>query len=253
MELDLQERVVIVTGASGGIGAAIARAYGREGAAVTVAYHRNRDAADKVVAEVIEAGGQAVASPHDLADSDAGHALAEATLAAFGRIDVLVNNAVQWPRRGPGSAGMETVPDDDWVQTLRVNIEGPVRAVRAVLPTMRAAGFGRLVHVSSNIALDGMQGSVYYGAAKAALHGMNRSLAWEVGDDGILTNVVLPGLTWTDRAAQMIPAEAAEQERRRTPKGALNSPEDVAALVVFLGSPANSGLTGEAVPVTGGR
>jgi len=253
MNSDLADRAVIVTGASGGIGAAIARAYGAEGAAVTVAYRQNRDAAEKVVREVIQAGGHAVTAAHDLADPEAGQRLAEATLAAFGQIDVLVNNAVQWPRRGPGGGRMENVPDEDWTQTLRVNIEGPVRAVRAVLPTMRAAGFGRLVHVSSNIALDGMQGSVYYGAAKAALHGMNRSLAWEIGDDGILTNVVLPGLTWTERAAQMIPAEAVEQERRRTPKGSLNGPEDVAALVVFLGSPANSGLTGEAVPVTGGR
>lgn len=254
MDLNLQDRVVIVTGASGGIGAAIAQAYAAEGAAVVLAYHRNRDAAEKLRADVEQLGAAALVVAHDLADPHGGQAIAEATLAAFGRIDVLVNNAVRWPARRPGASGrMEDVSDADWTDTLRVNIEGPMHCVRAVLPTMRAAGFGRLVHVSSNIAVVGMAGGVYYGTAKAALHGMNRSLAWELGEDAILSNVVLPGLTLTERAEAMIPAEVLEQERGHTPKGRLNTPEDVAALVVFLGSPANTGLTGEVVPVTGGR
>jgi NAD(P)-dependent dehydrogenase (short-subunit alcohol dehydrogenase family) len=253
MDLGLQGRAVVVTGGSGGIGAAIARAYGAEGADVAIAYHGNRDAAEQVAADAAKGGGRTLVVQHDLADPASAGALARAVLDAFGRIDVLINNAVHWGASAPDpSRRSEDVPDEQWLAVIRSNLEGALRTTRAVLPSMRSAGWGRLVHISSNLAVDGMSGSTYYGAAKAALHGMNRSLAWELGPVGVLTNVVMPGLTTTDKV-ETFPAAVLERESEHTPTGRLNSPEDVAATVVFLGSAANTAVTGAVVPATGGR
>jgi len=254
MDLGLRDRAVIVTGGSGGIGAAIARAYGQEGADVAVAYHRNRAAAEEVAADATKGGGRTLVVQHDLGEQASADALAGTVLDAFGRIDVLVNNAVHWGSAAPDfSRHSEDVPGEEWLAVIRRNVEGALWTTRAVLPAMRAQGWGRLVHISSNLAVDGMAGSLYYPAAKAALHGMNRSLAWELGPVGILTNVVMPGLTLTDRATEMLPANVLEHEAQRTAAGRLNSPEDVAATIVFLGSAANTAMTGEAIKATGGR
>lgn len=252
MDLGLQGRAVIVTGGSRGIGAAIARAYGAEGADVVVGYHRNREAAEEVAADAAKGGGRTMAAPHDLADPASADSLARAVFDEFGRIDVLINNAVHWGASAPEPGRhAEDVPDEQWLAVIRNNLEGALRVTRAVLPSMRAARWGRLVHISSNLAVDGMAGSLYYGAAKSALHGMNRSLAWELGPVGVLTNVVMPGLTRTEVVAGF-PADVLEGERERTPTGRLNSPADVAATVVFLGSAANTAVTGAVVPATGG-
>jgi NAD(P)-dependent dehydrogenase (short-subunit alcohol dehydrogenase family) len=254
VDLGLQGRAVIVTGGSNGIGAAIARAYGAEGADVAVAYHQNRDAAEEVAAEAGKGGGRAITVHHDLADPASAEALAATALAEFGRIDVLVNNAVNWGSARPNfNRHSEEVPAEEWLPVVRDNLEGTMHATRAVLPAMRARGWGRLVHISSDLAVNGMPGSVYYPAAKAAMHGMNRSLAWELGPVGILTNVVMPGATLTDRMMAALPQEMRDHAVTLTPAGRLNTPEEVAATVVFLGSAANAAITGEAIKASGGR
>ncbi len=254
MDLGLQGRAVVVTGGSSGIGAAIARAFGAEGADVAVAYHRDRDAAEAVAADVTKGGGRAIAVQHDLAEPESADALVEAVLAEFGRVDVLVNNAVNWGSAAPNfGRRSEDVPVEEWLPVIRDNVEGTVRATRAVLPAMRERGWGRLVHISSDLAVNGMAGSAYYPAAKAALHGMNRSLAWELGPAGILTNVVMPGATLTDRMVGALPEPVRDHIVTLTPAGRLNTPEDVAATVVFLGSAANTAVTGEAIKASGGR
>jgi 3-oxoacyl-[acyl-carrier protein] reductase len=168
-------------------------------------------------------------------------------LGTTGRVDVLVNNAVHWGSAAPRpDATFETVPDDEWLHVLRDNIEGAIRLSRAVAPHLRAQRWGRLVHISSDLALGGAAGSEYYGAAKAALHGFSRSVAFGLGSSGdILSNVVVAGLTRTERNAFIVDGAGPADN----PLGRWLDAEEMAAPVVFLASAANTGITGQIVPV----
>ncbi len=254
MDLGLEGRTVIVTGASGGIGRHVARRFAAEGADVVLTYHTSAEAAqgaaDKLVADF---GNRALAARFDLGDAGSAQALVEAVLAWSGRIDVLVNNAVLWGSTAPDlTSPFEDAPDEAWLGVVRTNIEGALRLSRSVAPHMRGRGWGRLVHVSSSVAVEGMPGGEYYGAAKAALHGFSRSAAFSLGRDGdILSNVVIPGLTRTETnvaIVESVPAEYAE----RHPIGRLLDADEVAGPIVYLGSAANTGITGQAILVNGG-
>jgi 3-oxoacyl-[acyl-carrier protein] reductase len=118
---------------------------------------------------------------------------------------------------------------------------------------MRRRGWGRLAFISSHIVHDGAPGQEFYGAGKAALHGLVRSLAWDAGPDGVLANVVCPGLTTTDGVLTQLPDEVRQRELRRTPTGRLSTPEDIATAVAFLCSAANTNITGTELTVAGGR
>jgi 3-oxoacyl-[acyl-carrier protein] reductase len=136
---------------------------------------------------------------------------------------------------------------------VRGNIEGVVRLTRAVAPTMRERKWGRLVHISSSIATDGMAGGEYYATAKAALHGFSRSAAFSLGGSGdILSNVVMPGLTRTETNVEIITDEFDQMFSALAPIGRLLDASEVARPVVYLGSAANTGITGQVVAVTGG-
>jgi NAD(P)-dependent dehydrogenase (short-subunit alcohol dehydrogenase family) len=250
MDLGLNGRTVIVTGASGGIGRAIARGFAAEGADVVLTYRSNRADADRVAKEI---GERALVVPYAMDDPAAAVGLTDAALAWTGRIDVLVNNAVRWgSTAGPAGRPFEAVPDADWLDPLRTNIEGALRLSRAVAPVLRERRWGRLVHISSSIAVNGMAGAEYYAAAKAALHGFSRSAAFALGQDGdILSNVVLPGLTRTDTNAE-ITGQYGEHWSALAPIGRLLGAAEVAGPVVYLGSAANTGITGQVVAVTGG-
>jgi 3-oxoacyl-[acyl-carrier protein] reductase len=250
MDLGLNGRTVIVTGASGGLGRQIARGFAAEGADVVLTYHRSLSDAEQVAKEI---DGRTLLAHHDLADPDSAGSLVEAALAWTGRIDVLVNNAVHWG----GTAAtperpFEAVPDEEWLGVLRANVEGALRLSRAVAPVMRAARWGRMVHISSTIATDGMAGGEYYAAAKAALHGFSRSAAFALGGDGdILSNVVMPGLTRTDTNVSIVEAVGGEYAARAA-AGRLLDAAEVAGPVVYLGSAANTGITGQVITVDGG-
>jgi 3-oxoacyl-[acyl-carrier protein] reductase len=253
MDLGLAERVALVTGSSRGIGRATAELFGREGARVVVTYPHHRDRADAVVAAIRDAGGDACVVFFDLGSHESIRAAAEAVLARWGRIDILVNNAVAWGQRAPDQApAFEHLPADEWRPLLRANVEGAFAAVQAVVPTMRERRWGRIVNVSSGVAVDGLPGAGWYAAAKAALHGLTRTLAKELGPAGILTNVVMPGLTLTERNAERLPAAVREQLARASPIRRLLPPEEVAPTIVFLCSAANAAVTGEVVRASGG-
>jgi 3-oxoacyl-[acyl-carrier protein] reductase len=250
MDLGLEGRTVIVTGASGGIGRHIARTFGAEGANVVVTYVSSREDAETVAKEI---GDRALIVQYDMADPDAAAVLAEAALDWTGQIDVLVNNAVFWGSDGiDGERGFETIDDEAWVKVLRTNVEGAVRLSRAVTPTMRAQRFGRMVHISSSLATDGGAGAEYYATSKAALHGFSRSAAFSLGKDGdILSNVVMPGLTRTDTNVQ-ITEQFGDHYSALAPIGRLLDASEVAGAVTYLGSAANTGITGQEITVTGG-
>jgi 3-oxoacyl-[acyl-carrier protein] reductase len=250
MDLGLDGRTVIVTGASGGMGREIARAFAAEGANVVLTYHRAQSDAERIAKEI---GERAMTVRYDMADADAARAVADATLEWTGRIDVLVNNAVQWDGGAPSAdRPFDAVPDADWVRMLHANIDGALRLSRAVVPAMRERRWGRLVHISSSIAVDGMAGGEYYATAKAALHGFSRSAAFSLGRDGdILSNVAMPGLTSTDTNTEVIEAVGGHY-RALAPIGRLLDAAEVAGPVVYLGSAANTGITGQVITVTGG-
>lgn len=254
MEMGLEGRVVFVTGGSSGIGRTTAEAFGREGARVAVSYRSNRAGAEETAGLVAEAGGESMVVPYDLADDASIGSAIEEIVGRWGTVDVLVNNAVQWSSRGApaGNPYFEQVPPGQWREMIRTSLEGTYLTIQAVLPSMRQGAWGRIVNVSSSLAEDGLQGAGSYAAAKAGLHGLSRTLARELAPAGILTNVVMPGMTLTERAHRTLPQNIREQVASQTPTGRLTTPEDVAAAVVFLGSAANGHINGEIIRVTGG-
>lgn len=250
MNLGLDGRTVIVTGGSGGLGREIARGFAAEGAQVVLTYHRAAGDAERIAKEI---GGSTLVVQHQLDVAASADALVEAALDWTGRIDVLVNNAVHWGASAPSpDRPFEGAPDEEWLRVLRTNTEGAVRLTRAVAPVMRRRRWGRMVHISSSVAVNGMAGGEYYAAAKAALHGFSRSAAFGLGRDGdILSNVVMPGFTRTDTNTEMVEAFG-HHFSALAPIGRLLDATEIAGPVVYLGSAANTGITGQAVMVTGG-
>ncbi len=248
MDLQLSDRVALVSGGSRGIGRATARLLAREGARVALTYRTGEDAA-KAVAE--EVGG--VALPLDLADHGSIRAAVDRVLDRWGRLDVLVSNAMDpcgltlWP-----PTPFEEVPAGSWQPFLRANLDGPYAVAQAVVPAMRARGFGRIVMVSGTSGVDGQPGAAPLTTAKAALHGLVRTLTKELGPAGILVNAVLPSTTLTEHIEALLPAPARAAREQASPIRRLLTPEDVVPTVAFLASPANTGVTGELVRVSGG-
>jgi len=238
MDLGLRDRVVLVSGASSGIGAATARAFGGEGARVAVTYHRNRAGAEQTAGQVREAGGEATVVRMDLADPASIHAAATQVADRWGGIGVLVGNAFD-------------VDAESWQPMLRTNLEGVFHTVDAVRPLMDGHGWGRILFVSSSLAEVGF-GDPALAAAKAALYGLCRALARELGPAGILVNVVMPGITTTESALTRIPEQLRAQVAAMSPSQRLSDPDDVANALLFLGSPANGNITGQVLRVTGG-
>lgn len=250
MDLGLNGRTVIVTGASGGMGREIARGFAAEGADLVLTYHRSHGEAERVAKEI---GERALVVPFDLADPGSAGAVAAAALDWTGRIDVLVNSALHWgPTALSPDLPFEAVPDADWQQLLHLNIAGSLWLSRAVAAAMRERRFGRLVHLSTTLVAKGLAGAEYYTAAKAALHGFSRSAAVSLGRDGdILSNVVMPGLTRTDTNTAVTEA-VGDEYAAQAPIGRLLDAAEVAGSVVYLGSAANTGITGQVITVSGG-
>lgn len=255
MDLGLRDKAVLITGATANIGAATAIAFGREGARVALTYRNNKEGAEKTACEIAKAGGSAYVVPFDLEDPDGARNLVNNVVRHWGGLDVLVNNAVRWADSGPGP--METTFDEtpDWERLLTANLSGHMRVIYEALPALRKSA-GRIVTLSTSVIRRGVRGAAIYTAAKAGLHGLTKSLAWDVGKDGVLVNLVLPG--WTMDGAPMpepLPAELQfllDEHCKNTPTGRLTASRDVASTIVFLCSQANGSITGEEVWVTGG-
>ncbi|MGP3960490.1 SDR family NAD(P)-dependent oxidoreductase [Nonomuraea sp. 3N208] len=247
MDLGLNDKVALITGGTGSIGGALARVFAAEGARVALTYRHNEVRAKEMADEI---GGMAV--HYDLGDPVSVKEAVDAVVTRWGRLDVLVANAALMKRPVPGRA-FEDIPVEEWTQALRVNVEGVFHTAQAVLPVMKAGGWGRIVFLSSEGIRVGMVGREEFAAGKAALEGLSRSLAAEAGRSGVLSNVVAPGGTMPEEQAALMAANPmAAGMLDRTATGRFSTPSDVAGTVAFLASAANGNITGAVVPVSGG-
>ena len=252
MDLGLRDKTVLVTGGSSGIGQAIALAYGREpGVHIAFTYHSKGETAQQIRQAIQETGIDAQCLPLDLADATSIQAAVDTIVTKTGRIDVLVNNAIHWGNGAHRGKRVEDIPLTKWEEIIGVNLFGTIQLTQLVLPYMRQQQWGRIVNVSSDLALDSMLGSGPYSTLKAALSGFTANLVEEYSVDGILTNTVLPGWTLVERALHFFPDEFRDQARSAFPTKRITRPEDVASLVLYLGSAANGHVNGETIKVSG--
>ena len=219
----LADQVVLVTGGGRGIGAAIALASAEAGANVAIGYQKNADRAEAMVAAVRSQGKEAEAFQADVRDASQVDAMITAVLARFGRIDGLVNNAGVMPE-----SRVADMSEDEWKLVIDVDLTGAFLCSRAVLPGMLERGSGSIVMVASRLGQIGFAGVAHYAAAKAGLIGFAKSLAKEVGPDGVKVNVVAPGVTITDMTTDIVLGEVGRRRMAELPSGRFATAEDVA-------------------------
>jgi 3-oxoacyl-[acyl-carrier protein] reductase len=249
-DFGVRDRVVIVTGAGQGIGREYARQFAAAGA-IAVAADIDGPRAESVQREIEATGGRAMAVRVDIGDERSVAEMTETVVSRYGRIDVLVNNAAIFATLK--KQAFDEIPLDEWEQVMRINVTGTFLCTRAVAPTMRRAGWGRVINISSVAVTLGAVNYLHYVTSKAAVIGMTNSLARELGPHGITVNCIRPGAVATEVERAVNPT----QERRAAlltlqcvPKGQL--PEDLVGLAVFLASPAAGFISGQTISCDGG-
>ena len=243
----LKGRVALVTGASKGIGAGIAKALGAEGASVVVNYASSKDGADAVVDAITAAGGKAVAVQGNVADEADAKGLVEAAIAEFGKLDVLVNNSGVY-----AFGAIEDVSVDEYRRQFDTNVLGPLLVTKAAVPHLKEGA--SIINISSVVTSALMPESAIYTGTKGALDAINGVLANELGGRKIRVNAILPGMVETEgtRDAGITTSDMATGIVGQTPLGRLGAPDDIAKVAVFLASDDSGWLTGEKLFASGG-
>jgi 3-oxoacyl-[acyl-carrier protein] reductase len=243
MDLDLKSKTAVVSGASIGIGRAIAKMLALEGVRV-VGVARRADLLEQLAQEVKAAGGTVIPLTQDIMQEDAARKLAAAAIAELGHVDILVNNA-------GGSRPLPVdAPDSDWDEAMSLNFTRYRQVTHALLPQMIARKWGRIINITGKSEPEGLNAAF---AAKAAVHAWAKGLSREIGEHGITVNCIPPGRIMSEQIRRNYPEDYrkhfAEEE---IPVGYWGEPEDLAALAIFLASPVARYITGTVIPVDGG-
>lgn len=250
----LKNKVALVTGASRGVGAAIAKAMAREGASVVVNYFQSKDKAEQVVCEITQSGGKAIALGADVTSEEAVKAMVEAAVKTFGRLDIVVNNALPKYVFNPSAnyVSIETVTWDNFETQFRGAVGGAVNVVRASLPYMKAQGGGSVINISTNLVYNPVVTYYDYTAAKAAMVGLTRNLAAELGKYGIRFNLIAGGLLSITDASALTTKEVFDFVASITPLRKVTTVEDFAESALFFASDWSRAITGQSISVDGG-
>jgi 3-oxoacyl-[acyl-carrier protein] reductase len=244
----LTGRVALVTGASRGIGRAIAREFAACGARVAIHYHAHRAAAEETLAAL--PGGPHRVFQADVADPAAAEALVNAVVAEMGRLDVLVNNAGVFEPHPPAEASYEDWREA-WRLTLGANLLGPANLSFCAVHPMRAQGGGKIIQISSRGAFRGEPDAPAYGASKAGLNALSQSLAKALAPLGIMVYCIAPGWVATDMAAPYLAGAAGDAVRAQSPLNRVAAPEEIARTAAFLAGDGTDFLTGCIIDVNG--
>lgn len=242
----LAGKVAIITGASRGIGKAIATHFVQQGATVAFTYHSSEEKARALEAELTSQGGNARGFKSDAAQVAEAEALVEQVMAAFGRVDVVVNNAGI-----TDDTLLMRMSEDQWDRVLEVNLKSVFALTKAVLKPMLKARAGSIINVSSVVGVQGNAGQTNYAASKAGILGFTKSVALELGSRNIRCNAIAPGFIETEMTAALDPATV-QGWRDAIPLKRGGTPDDVAQLCVFLGSDMSSYITGQTIRIDGG-
>ena len=245
----LEGRVALVTGAAQGIGAAFAKGLEAEGAKVAIS---DLDSGQTVVDIIKQAGGEAIDAPCDVSDEAAAKAAVAQTVEAFGRLDILVNNAAIFTQ--VERKNFDDISVDEWDRVSAVNIKGVWLMAKAAVPEMRKNKYGKIISISSGRAFKGSTHFLHYDASKAAVVGITRSLARELGEDNICVNAIAPGATASENVLARTLTKGASMEGTVATRALkrVETPEDLVGACVFLASPDSDFMTGQSLVVDGG-
>ncbi len=244
-------RVAIVTGGAHGIGRVYAERLSAEGAKVVIA-DLDGEGSKALAEQIVKRGGDAIGVECDVADEESVAGMVSASVEAYGKIDVLINNAGIMTVVPMSRVGFEEITRDEWDKMMNVNVAGTWIVCKAVVPEMRKNGYGKIVNISSGVVFKGVPMRVHYVASKAAVIGLTRTLAREVGGDNITVNCIAPGATLSEENPS---AEVLEARKKKIGDRAirrLQVPEDVAGAMAFFASEDSDFVTGQTLVVDGG-
>ncbi len=241
-------KVALVTGGSRGLGAATAVALAKAGARVFINYTSSETAALEIAAQIASFGGEAIVHRADVASEDEVREMMDRCASQLGSLDILVNNAAV-----NSDYLVEEMAVEEWDRVMAVNLRGTFLCSKHVIPPMRQGGYGRIINLASQGVRKGSIAHAHYSATKMGIIGFTRSLARELGSDGITVNTVSPGRIMTDMlASNLRHTNKADEWLKQTPLGRFGEPEDVAEMIVFLASDRASYITGQVFAVDGG-
>ena len=245
----LKGKVAIVTGGAKGLGRAFALKMAAEGARIMVVTRKDMDNLNKTVRQINDLGGEADLFQADVAREKDTLSMAEATIKAFGKIDILINNAAIYDgiKRKP----FYEIDSDEWDLVMNVNVKGAFLSAKAVFPHMKEQGYGKIVNLSSEVFFTGSHGFAHYVSSKGGIIGLTRALAVELGPYNICVNCVAPGFTDTEASRNL--ADIKKYDASKTPLNRLEKPEDLTGPALFLASSESDFITGQTLLVDGGR